>query len=799
MFDRTTWLESLWLDVRFALRTSRRHPAPAVAAVAMLGLGIGLTTAMFTVADALVFRPVPFAAPDELAFVYMGNDSGGRTTVAPSVLSAWQESRAFAGAESAVSATALVGVDGAVTTRGMARVTPGVFGLLGHVRPVRGRLFDPLEVRAGIDDRVVISETLWRTLFHSGDEIVGLPIVVDGEHLTVIGVVPASFQFPQSDIAIWRAVAPRALPASAADERLRVYVRFASGVPRRDAVRIAEEAARAADSTNAGLYLHVEPLAGRVVGPDDERAVPLLAGAVLLVFLVLCANVCSLLLARMTARQHELRLHAALGAPRGRLIRQTLVEASILGAIGALAGIAVAWTLVSGARAYLPDALLLRTLNLLDVDARALAVTSISAVAAIFVAGLLPAWIGTRTPAHSTMCILDRGGTESHSARAAMRTLIVIEISLACTLLVGATLLVRSFINLTNAERGLDVDHVLVSTLVLEETAFPDQASRMAATHAVEERIRRLPGVAQVAWTYGLPPRQVSFLFGNWSSDASACSVVDMRVDRYRVGPEFFELYAIPLLRGRVFGPSDRPGTVVIGERLARALWGDRDPVGRTFALETETFHVVGVAREIHYPSLDTSRDRPEFYEPFATIPSNAMISVRCAAECPNEAVIRQEMVAAHPAVRVVDVKALAHAYLEPLSRPRATAALGFAFAAVALAAAAGGLYSVLSYAVGRRRREFGIRSALGASPAQIQRLVLQDGTAVSAVGVAFGAVVAWLFGHALTSLQYGVTLADPVTWATVLVALVFTTFAASWRPARRAMRADPAQLLREE
>ena len=215
--------------------------------------------------------------------------------------------------------------------------------------------------------------------------------------------------------------------------------------------------------------------------------------------------------------------------------------------------------------------------------------------------------------------------------------------------------------------------------------------------------------------------------------------------------------------------------------------------------VEDETFHVVGVVREIHYPSLDASHDRPEFYEPLVNVPSNAMISIRCAGECPNEAVVRQQMVAAHPAITVVDVQPLARAYLEPLVRPRATAALGFVFAGTALLAAAGGLYSVLTYAVGRRRREFGIRSALGASPRQIQRVVLQDGAMVAAVGIAFGAVTAWAFARVLASLQYGVTLADPVTWVTVLLVLTSATVGASWRPARQAMRVDPASLLREE
>lgn len=765
----------------------------------MLGLGIGITTAMFTIVDALIVRPVPFREPDDLAFVYMGNDYGGRPTVAPSVLRAWQESPAFAGAESAVPDTALVDVNGAVVTRGMARVTPGLFELLGGVQPIRGRLFDSSEARGGINDRVLISEDLWRTLYQADPAILGRTIVIDGEPLVVIGVLPADFRFPSWDTVLWRAVDFQAMPASLANEQPRAYVRFGRTVPRQDALRMATDAARAADGRNADLSPRVRPLAGLVLDPYYGRAVPLLAGGVILVFLVLCANVASLLLARLTVRQREFSMRSALGASRGRLIRQAFVESSVPGALGVVAGIAVASMLVSLSRVFLPEAFLLRTLNPLNIDARALAVTSVSGVVAILAAGLLPAWIGTRTDSETALRIAERGGTETRGARAVTRALLVGEIALACTLLVGATLLVRSFINLASAERGLDVEGVLVTSLSLAGPAFPDRTARATAARAIEDQVSQLPGVQHVAWSYGLPPDGGAISYGNWQSDAPGNPVVDMNVDRYRVGREFFAMYGIPLLRGRTFEPSDRQGSAVIGERLARTLWPGLDPIGRTFSFQKERFQVVGLVREIHHPALDTSIDRPEFYEPFAGVGSYAMMSIRCGAACPTTAVIRQRVLATHRAVQVVDVQALEDVYFEQLARPRAAAALGFAFAGVAVVAAAGGLFSVLSYAVGRRKREFGIRAALGASPDHIRRVVLRDGFVVAVSGVAIGSVAAWSLGRALASLQYGVTITDPLTWTFVLALLGLTTVVASWRPARQAMRADPVLLLREE
>jgi hypothetical protein len=272
-----------------------------------------------------------------------------------------------------------------------------------------------------------------------------------------------------------------------------------------------------------------------------------------------------------------------------------------------------------------------------------------------------------------------------------------------------------------------------------------------------------------------------------------------MIVERYNVGPDFFTLYGIPLLRGRAFKPSDAYGEAIVGERLARTLWPGLDPIGRTFTFDQERFHVVGLAREIHHPSLDPGLDRPEFYEPLSGVPSEAMMSLRCTGNCPGAALVRQRIATGHPAVRIVNVRALDDVYFEQLARPRASAALGVAFAGMAVLAAAGGLFSVLSYAVVRRRREFGIRTALGASPAQIGRLVLRDGTAVALTGLAIGAVGAWSLARALMSLQYGVTMNDPRTWVIVVALLAVTTALASWRPARHAMLVDPVQLLREE
>jgi putative ABC transport system permease protein len=794
---RTLRIESVWQDLRHASRTLASHPRFTLAAAGMLALAVGLTTAMFTVVDALIVRPVPFRDPTHLAHLWMGNDRGGRTLVAPAVLHAWRESPAFEAAESATSDITLLEAGGTVVTRRLATVTPGVFEMLGGVKPVRGRLFVATEGRPGESDCVLVSETVWRAQFNGNPALVGQSIMVNGERLTVVGILPADFRFPTADTVLWRPTDLYGRPGQLA----RAYVRFAHGVPRDDALRLATEAARAADSRNATLRPWVYSLAGR----EDAyagRAVPLLAGGVVLVFLVLCANVSSLLLARLAARRREFTMRAALGASRGRLLRQALVESGVLGALGVAIGAGIAWALVAIARALIPEPLLLQTLNPLGLDTRALVATSITGLLATLAAGFLPAWLGTRVDAGDSLRVVDRSGTEARGARALTRALLVVEVALACTLLVGATLLTRSFVKLARADRGLDASRVTTLWLNLPFQEERDVAVRRARSRilsdTIEGELRQLPGVRQLAWSYGLPPRGGTESWGDWISDLPGAPAVNARIVRYDVSEEFFPLYDIPILRGRGFEASDGPTAVIVSERLARLLWRDVDPIGRRFRLEKEQFHVIGMAREIHYPTIDVRLDGPEFYRPYRA-DTNPMISLRCEPGCPDGAVLRHRLASAHPDVRVADAEPLEAEYAAQLARPRAAAALAVTFASIAVIAAAGGLFSVLSYAVGRRRREFGVRTALGASRRQIRRVVLRDAFVVGASGLAIGSFFAAALARALASLQYGVTSADPLSWSIVLGLIALTTVVASWGPARAAATLDPLVLLREE
>jgi hypothetical protein len=354
-------------------------------------------------------------------------------------------------------------------------------------------------------------------------------------------------------------------------------------------------------------------------------------------------------------------------------------------------------------------------------------------------------------------------------------------------------------VKLARAERGLVTSGVTTLFLSLGTSPANDPAARLALTQTLEDEFRQLPGARQVAWSYGVPPGGGMTSFGDWISDAPRGHAVNLVLDRYVVSPEFFTLYEIPILKGRMFTSTDAFNDVIVSERLAAILWGDGDPIGHTFRFMKESFHVIGVAREIHLPAIDTRLDHPQFYHPYKTASATPMVSIRCDRGCPDVAIIRHRLASTHPTVRVQKAKLASDDYARELARPRVSAAVAATFALIAMIATAGGLFSVLSYAVSRRRREFGVRTALGASRSQIRSVVLRDGIAVTISGLMLGAILAAWLARALASVEYGVSPGDPATWSVVLAVLGLTTLAACWVPACAAARLDPLVLLREE
>jgi predicted permease len=800
---RETWgwsPASLIDDIQHGLRRLRGKPSTALTAAGMLALGIGLATAMFTLVDALVLRPAPFREPNRLMRLMLRYGNNGRTVVPPAVLAVWRTSPLFSNVAGAAAIPSIIDTEAGALVRASARVSPGLFDLLG-VHPNRGRAFSVDEGRAGADHVALLSEDLWRTTFASDPRILGRMITIDGARVQVIGLMPSGFRFPDWNTVIWQPIDFDTPPPGQEGHLPMPFVRLAPGVTASAALDATARMARAASSAvPPNTWVTMRAFAGSELDTYYTNAVPILSGGVILVILVLCANVGSLLLARLTSRAAEFRMCVALGASRGRLLREAICEHAAIATGGAVAGVGLAWGLVMVARALLPEAFLSRTLHVVTLDARALGVALGAACAATLCAGVVPAWMATR-PVARTLAAGGRGGTESRAGRALTRTLLVVELSMACGLLVLATLLVRSFMNLAAIDRGLDTGGVLTMNIAMPSTR-PDPAARAVIAAAVKDRLRALPGVAQMTVSGGVPPGGgiTHFDYDYQPLDPGAKAVRPSTVEEFDVGPDFFQLYRISVLEGRGFEPDDDTHAVILGERLAHLLWPTGSAVGRSFTSfkDPAPYHVVGVARELRFPTVDTFGDHPQFYAPFTGLGLGA-ISLRCAGTCPDEATVRRAVLAGAPGATIYAFGLLDDVYREALARPRGAAALGTTFAVIAMAAAAGGLFSVLTYAVGRRRREFGVRLALGAAPGDIRRLVLRDGLRVAGLGIVIGGTGSVALARIIASIQYGVSKFDPVTYGIVVALLVATTVLASWRPARRAMTVDPSELLRDE
>jgi hypothetical protein len=389
--------------------------------------------------------------------------------------------------------------------------------------------------------------------------------------------------------------------------------------------------------------------------------------------------------------------------------------------------------------------------------------------------------------------------TETGRTRFARRALLTSQIALSCTLLLGTTLLVRSFVNLVNEDRGLETSDILVVRVEFPPASFGSPEASALAEDVLAREARSIPGVGLTSWSYGTPPGGAVTFSGQWTPDRPGAEAVEMTTYMFDVAQDFFALYGVRILRGRAFEASGDRSRVLVSERFARALWGDLDPVGRTFTFDQGQLEVIGLVQDIYYPSLDRTRDAPQWYTEFGGPLTVAMLSLGCQGPCPSPAVVTQRLTRAHPGVEIVGVSALEDYYSRELTRPRAAAALAFAFAWTALVAAAAGLFGLLLHAVTTRRRELGIRIALGASAADITRLVIREGLILVLTGISIGVLSAFALSRVLTALLFEVTMADPANWVIVAGVLSLAVVAAAWHPTRSAGRTAPAALLREE
>jgi predicted permease len=803
-------------DLRHALRALRAAPGFTVAAVLVLALGIGATAAMFGVVDGVLLRPLPFEKPEQLVVVTSRGEREG-PGFPPSVadFEDWRrDARGLQGmALARGEALLLRGADGAtsVTT---AHVSDGWFRVLG-LRPLLGRTFVAEEEGPAARRALVLSHALWMSQFGGDRGVVGRTLDLAEGPYVVVGVLPAAVSFPA-----WaQAYAPLAtIPArrealtnrgarvdNVVVARLGPGMTPAAGQAAIDAVAraLAEQAPE-----NEGWSAQVQPLRQAIVA-GNERPLWVLLGAVVAVLLIACANVANLQFVRASSRRQELAVRAALGAPRWRIARQLLVESALLSAVGAAAGLVLAAWLVSLVRQAAAQSL--PRVPEIAIDARVAAFAIAVAAMTALLAGLVPAFAASR---QAMAPALREGskGTGKGGRRAMRSALVAVEIALALVLLVGAGVLLRSFARLRAVDPGFDAEHVLAVRIEPPKARYDTPEQLQALYDRLSARLARVPGVRAVGFVNHMPLGagvMSTRLEGGEPVNPAGASAVYRTPDA-----GYVDAMGVKVLRGRALGPDDmRPSStvVVVNETLARQRWGTLDVVGKTVTYRKQaqgrpdydtpvTATVVGVVGDMVLSTLGRPA-APEIWVPSAANTWRwGHFAVRTAGEPAALATaVRRALGAEDRDISIASVRpALEMASSGIADRQFRTALLG-AFAGAALLLAALGVYGVMAYAVTQRIHEFGVRAALGATPGQVWRLVVGSGLRIAAAGVGAGLLLALVATRSLEGMVYGVTVRDGVSFAAGSVVLALVALAACWLPARRAMKMDPAKVLRAE
>ena len=810
----TDILEELMQDVVFALRGLRRAPGFALAAILTLALGIGSAAAIFSVTYGVLLRPLPFPQPERVAEISInlaGTGTGYGSLSAPEYVDQARDNRSFAVVGAWVPRTRTLGGEGSAPERvPAAMATASLFRVLG-APPALGRYYAP-EEEANDGARVlVITDALWRRRFGGDPAALGRTVVVDGVPRTLIGVLPRGVRVGEAEGFTPLGFDPARLPGRGA-HFLRVLGRLRPGVTydqaRDELARFAERSVR--DNPNnyraGGFTATARELREAMFG-DAKPMMLALLGTVTLLLLLAAVNVANLLLVRAEARQREMGVRVALGAGRGRIVRQLLTESLLLALLGALVGVPLAALGVRSLLAINPG--VVPPGAEVGLDAGVLAAVTAAVALAALVAGVAPALRAGRTDVRTAIATGSAGGGR-RGARL-RSALVAIEVALAAAMLVGAGLVGRSFQKLLAVDPGFQAEGALVMNVALPRVRYDSASKTVAFFTQATERLRALPGVRAAAATGTLP------LGGGttqWSVEVEGRPNSVHELDSpyiVETTGEVFRALGIAVVKGRGFAESDvesAPPVTVISESMARMVWPNEDPLGKRFKLAGEkTFMtVVGVVRDVR-PEALSEAPRPTYYvltHQFARMQgfaaSTMTFVVRTAgdpASLTNAArgVIRE----LDPGLALDDVQTLEAVVMGSVARPRFAAALLGVFGLSALTLAVIGVYGVLSYATTRRRRELAVRMALGARPGALSWLVIGSGLRLAAIGVAAGLLAAALGGRVLKALLYEVSPTDPVTIVAVGAALLAAAAMASWLPARRATTVSPAEVLRGE
>jgi putative ABC transport system permease protein len=795
-------------DVRHAMRALLKHPGYLVTALLTLGLGIGFSTATFSVINAVLLRPLPFAEPDRLVQIRERNlPRFPEFSVAPGHFYFWRAHQTSFASMTAIEIQNVnldLGDNDPHRVRAD-RVSVHFFSTLG-VEPLLGRTFGAADENGTRADVVVLSHGAWQRRFGGGADAIGKTVRLDRQPVTIVGVMPPDFSYPSPEVEMWVPIVfTPAEQQTMGSHYMRAIGRLKPGVT-------IEQADTDMKAVAARLIEHHPASKGYEVllfGLQDytvrgvKESLLLLLGAVALVLLIACANVANLLLARGAVRQKELAIRSSIGATRVRLLRQLLVEQLTLSLISAAAGVLLAAWLLRVLLAIVPDALPSHADVRLDGTVLGFAVALAIATPLLF--GLLPALQASRPDLRTLMSAGGRSGSGIPAQRT--RTILVVaEVALAMTLLVGAGLLLRSFARLAAESPGFDPGGAIVAAVSLPVEKYPEGAPREAFIGSFLERLRATPGVEAAG--LAMPMAMVNeFNSGYQIEGEPPAEGGNLLTLFYAVSPGFLEATGTPLLRGRDLSDADRAGNtrvILINAFLAERHFAGVDPIGRRMRVgqgDGAWREIVGVVGNTKQHSLG-DQPRAQVYEPYLQHRyfSSFSLVVRTGAGDPIAIVpqVRSVLRSMDPEVPLATARTLEEIVDTTVRPQRFSATLIGTFGGAALLLSAVGLYGVIAYTVGLRRQEFAIRIAHGASRRDILALVLRGAAAMACAGVAIGLVAAWLLRGALTSLLFNVSAGDPATYATVAAVLMITTLAASAVPALRATRVDPVDALRE-
>ncbi|MEY2485355.1 MAG: hypothetical protein QOH39_1003 [Verrucomicrobiota bacterium] len=809
---RKNLLGDLWQDLRYGLRMLQKNPGFTTVAIIALALGIGANSAIFSVVNTVLLRPLPYKNPEQLVMVWEDNSKQGfpRDTPAAANYVDWRDqNHVFEGMAAIIDISFNLSGAGDPERIDGRRVSASLFPLLG-VEPQLGRTFRAEEDQPGANHVVVMSYGLWQRRFGGDPGIIGKPINLNGESFTVIGVMPTTFQFPKRTDQLWVPVAFDAKEAGDRGNRyLEVIARLKPGVslPQAQAEMntIATRLQQQYPETNTSVGAVVTPLHEHVVG-DIKPALLVLLGAVAFVLLIACANVANLLLARAAVRQKEIALRLALGASRSRLTRQFLTESVLLSVFGGGVGLLLSVVGLTVLKRFIPPNI--SQAQAISIDGKVLMFTVLVSLATGMIFGLAPATQAANFNLNDTLKESGRDSAAGSRGNRIRGLLVISEVAVSFILLIGAGLLINSFLHLRNVDPGFRAERALTMKIVLPEVRYADKEQRAVFYRELIRRVQTLPGVVSAAVATNLPLTES----GN-SVGISIEGRADPAPDRVPIvitriiSPRYFETMGIPLLKGRAFTEGDKaesPAVVIVSEGTARRFWPGEDALGKHIKIGATNspnrwLAVVGLVKDVRQFEL-VVEPKPQMYLPFTQanfFEPRALVVKTNLEPLSLAATVRKTVWEIDKDQPVSDIASMENIVSESVARQRFSMLLLGVFATLALVLAAVGIYGVMSCSVAQRTREIGIRMALGAQRSDVLKLTVGHGLRLVTIGVVIGLSVALVLTRVMSSLLFGVSATDPMTFISISVVLISVAVLASYVPALRATKVDPMFALR--